>query len=73
MQKTVDMRNAITVNQAVGTWKKIILAFCSSPIMKGNSYHFVGDWTIGNAIPAIETKHKRRKRKIFQIIIVVFK
>jgi hypothetical protein len=64
------MRKAITVNQAVGTWKKIIFAFSSNPGMKGNSYQALGFSTIGNAIPAIETNAKSKNKRIFQIIKV---
>ena len=66
--KTVDIRNAITVSQAVGTWKKIIFAFSSNPGINGNSYQALGFSTIGNAIPAIDTKAKSKNKKIFQII-----
>jgi hypothetical protein len=66
--KIVDIKNAITVSQAVGTWKKIILAFSSKPGMNGNSYQAEGFSTIGNAIPAIDTKAKSKNKRIFQII-----
>jgi hypothetical protein len=37
--------------------------------MKGNSYHALGFSTMGNAIPAIETKASNKNKNIFQIII----
>jgi hypothetical protein len=64
----VDIRKAITVSQAVGTWKNIILAFSSRPGINGNWYQCVGFSTMGNAIPATETKANSKKRKLFQSI-----
>ncbi len=66
--KIVDNKKAITVNQAVGTWKKIIFAFSSKPGINGNSYQKLGFSTIGKAIPATDTKTKSRYKKIFHNI-----
>src|SRR5512135_776039 len=55
MPYTMLVRNAITLSQAVGTWKKMILAFCSRAGITGISYHCVGCGTIGIAIPATIT------------------